>query len=586
MTHEPGDPATTRIRGHSICPGVGIGRAVVLDREPEVARTRVDPARVEAEIARYEDARVAARVRLREHIAQAHGGSWLIAEQILGAHEAILDDEGFHAAVRSRISDEAVSAPWALEIEAENVIAQLEASRSPYLEARAEDIRDLVRALFEILAGEPTGGEGPSPGSATDAPVCVSGHLFPSQVIDAKRRSSAAFATESSALLSHAAILLKGFGIPSLGGVRGLRGSVRDGDLVVVDATNEIVIVRPDRATIQKYEAILEEAAAEQVSSVPAPRAIATRDGVAIRLMGNIDNPAQMGLVLKHRLQGVGLFRTEFMILEAGRVPSEQEQYETYRRVLDAATGVEVVIRTFDLGADKQLPELQRCKGQNPALGIRGIRRHLRVAPDELRTQMRAICRAASTRRVSIMAPMVTTVDEVRELREHLKSVQDDLLAEGEPSPGRVRLGVMIEVPAAALAIGEILHEVDFVSIGSNDLLQYFMASDRDNESTVEYLDAENPGFLKLLGFMARQARELGREEDLTICGEIASQPRLVPRLLRLGFRSLSVSPLAADAVRSVIGSIEIAGETLRSTPEDETWRFAVDAPSNGPKAP
>ncbi|MBZ0268670.1 phosphoenolpyruvate--protein phosphotransferase, partial [bacterium] len=465
----------------------------------------------------------------------------------------------FHGSVRARISDAHMGASWALETEAKDVIERLEASRSPYLNARAEDIRDLVGSLLEILSGEGAQRKRERvPGQATDSLVHVSGHLCPSQVIDARARSSVAFATESAALLSHAAILLRGFGIPSVGGVIGLRESVHDGDLMIVDATNGVIIVRPDRSTVQEYEALVQQAGADDTAPFPRPEGGRTRDGVAIRLMGNIDNPVQVGLVRRQRLEGIGLFRTEFMVMEAGRIPSEQEQYETYRRVIQRADGSSIVIRTFDLGADKQMPDLHRCTGQNPALGIRGVRRHLRLAPDELKVQMRAICRAAAGRSISVMVPMITTVDEVRLVKRHLRAVRATLRAEGTPCSDDVRLGVMIEVPAAALAVGEILDEVDFVSVGSNDLLQYFMASDRDNERTVEYLDAENPGFLWLLGLMAKKARERDREDDLSICGEIASQARMIPQLLRLGFRSLSVSPAAADSARTAIASIDV----------------------------
>ena len=556
-----------RLEGQTICPGVAIGRVLVVDRESDVSRSEIDPSQVEAELTRYDDARETAREQLREHIERVHGESWQNAEQILRAHEAMMNDVGFQASVRSRISDDHLSAPWALEEEGKRVIAQFEATRSPYLQARAEDIRDLVESLVDILTGDASKRRsGGVSEQTTGSLVHVSGHLYPSQVIDARTRSSVAFATESPALLSHAAILLKGFGTPSVGGVSGLRESVLDGDLVIVDATNGVVIVRPQRSVVQEYEALLQGAAVEETVPPALPLPGTSKDGATIRLLGNIDNSAQVGLVLRNRLEGIGLFRTEFMIMESGRVPSEEEQVEIYRRVIDSAAGLEVVIRTFDLGADKQMPELHRCTGQNPALGIRGVRRHLRIAPDELRTQMRAICRAAAGRPISLMVPMVTTAGEVRDVKRHLRRVQTALRAEGVPCSDEVRLGAMIEVPAAALAVGEFLDEVDFVSIGSNDLLQYFMASDRDNENTIEYLDAENAGFLWLLGFVARQARERDRVGDLSICGEIASQARMVPRLLSLGFRSLSISPVAAAAVRSAIAATEVGerGEELR----------------------
>jgi phosphotransferase system enzyme I (PtsI) len=295
-----------------------------------------------------------------------------------------------------------------------------------------------------------------------------------------------------------------------------------------------------------------------------------TRDGVGIRLMANIDNPEQIGLLLTNRLEGVGLFRTEFFVLEAASFPTEEEQCDIYHRVFTAAGGRQVVIRTFDIGGDKQIPDLYYCSGQNPALGVRGVRRHLLRRPDEIWTQLRAILRAAVGFPVGVLLPMITTVDDIREVKSLLKGVKKELRGEGKQFSSEVQLGAMIEVPAAAIGIRDILTEVDFVSVGTNDLLQYFVAADRDNEAVLRYGDSENKAFLWLLRFIIQEAAAVDREKSVTICGEIASHPHLVPLLLALGFRSLSITPTSAQLVRNAIANIDLSGpetkEILRAS--------------------
>lgn len=550
-----------KLKGTTICPGIGIGRARVLDRGFIVPRKKIPEAQVQSEQQRYSQAIRKVSDHLREHIEEDHSDSSLSASLILKTHEAMLTDEQFHEAVRSRISSEHRNAAWALELEGAQIITRLDASRSPYLQSRAEDVRDLVASIVNALSST----------SQTykkvlahkkGSQVLISGNLYPSWAIEAYRFRSAAFATESGALSSHAAILLKGFGIPTVGGVRGLKEAALDGDQVIVDATNGVVFVRPSPEVVQKYAALKRQLETpEEVPSLP-PVAGRTRDGTHIRLMANIDNPDQIQLMLRYRLEGVGLFRTEFLVLQADSFPTEEEQGDIYRRVFRASVGRQVVIRTFDIGGDKQIPGLHYCSGQNPALGVRGIRRHLLRRPKELRTQLRAILHAAVGCQLGILLPMVTTVDDIREIKRVLKSVREELLAEGRPIPINFKLGAMIEVPAAAVGVDGILKEVDFINVGTNDLLQYFVAADRDNEAVLRYEDFENKAFLWLLRYIMEKAVGLGKEKDVTICGESASNPQLVPLLLGLGFRSLSITPTSAQPVRNAIANTDLCASS------------------------
>jgi len=561
---EKGLPERTRLetgneinlRGTTICPGIGIGQVRVLDREFIVPRNEILASQVQSEQKSYSEAVKTVSDHLHEHIEEAHAGSSLSSSLILKSHQAMLTDQQFHKAVLSRISTEYKNAAWALEVEGEQIIAELEASRSPYLMSRAEDIRDLVASIVDALSPRPETYKKALRQNG-ESEVLISDNLFPSSVMEARRFHSVAFATESAALSSHAAILLKSFGIPAIGGVRGLRESAVDGDQVIVDAVNSVVIIRPEPDTVKKYIELKRQFEIPEELPASPPIGGRTKDGANVRLMANINNPDQIQLVLRNRLEGVGLLRTEFLVLQADTIPTEEEQYEIYRHVF-TAVGRRVVIRTFDIGGDKQIANLHYCTGQNPALGVRGVRRHLLRYLEELRTQLRAILRAAVGCQVDILLPMVTTVDDIRQVKHISEDIKEELREEGNPFSDEVRLGAMIEVPAAAIGISEILAEVDFVSVGTNDLLQYFVAADRDNEAVLGYEDFENKAFLWLLGFIIERAAELGQEKNVTICGEGASHPELVPLLLSLGFRSLSITPTSAQSVRNVIKQTDL----------------------------
>jgi phosphotransferase system enzyme I (PtsI) len=550
------------LRGTTICPGIGIGRARVLDRERFVLRSEIPADQIQAERRRYNQAVKLVSDHLLEHIKEDHSNSSLSASLILKSHQAMLTDVQFHDAVRSRIVAECKNAEWALELEAKKIIVQLEASRSPYLKSRAEDVRDLIESIVDALSSTPKEYEKGAQQKA-ESEVLISSNLFPSSVIEAHRFLSSGFATESAALSSHAAILLKGFGIPALGEVNGLKEQVGDGDEVIVDAINSVIIIRPEPDRVQKYLDLKRQFEIPEELPVSPPIGGQTKDGAEVRLMANIDNPDQIQLMFRNQLEGVGLFRTEFFVLEGESFPTEEEQYEIYRHVFTAANGRRVVVRTFDIGGDKQIANLHYCTGQNPALGVRGVRRHLLRYPEELRIQVRAILRAAVGFPVGVMLPMVTTVDEVREVKRLFKDIKEELHGEGNVFSDEVCLGAMIEVPAAAIGITEILAEVDFVSVGTNDLLQYFVAADRDNEAVLRYEDFQNKAFLWLLRFVIERAAELGKEHEVTICGEIASNAQFVPLLLGLGFRSLSITPTSAQSIRNAIAHVDLRLSTI-----------------------
>ena len=542
------------LRGTTICPGIGIGRAHMLDREIVAARDVTEPDQVPDEQQRYTRAIKIAHDQLHEHVEEAHETRFDQATMILGVHEAMLADDTFHDRVRKRIATDHKNAEWALEEEAGRLIRQLEQTRDPYFRARAEDVLDLLNTVLWILSRARLPQQAAAP-RLEDSQVLISGHLYGSDAMLAQRSGAAGFATESRASSAHAAILLKGLAIPTVGSVPGLAQAARQGDQVIVDAMGESVILRPQMATLQKYLALKSEL---EVPPEAPPVQCTTKDRIPVRLMANIENPHQVHLALQNGLEGIGLFRTEFLALTNERLPTEEEQYETYHRVISAWSGRPVVIRTFDIGGDKRGPGLQRCTGENPALGVRGIRRHLLRRPEELRTQLRAILRASPGEQVGALLPMITMIEDVRRAKRHLEIAKDELRAKGQAFSEGLELGAMVEVPAAAVAVREILSEVDFISVGTNDLLQYFMAADRDNEGVLQYGEADNGAFVWLLRFIAEQAAHVGRGKDVMICGEMASRPHFVPLLLELGYRSFSISPVAAIRVRDAITGVDL----------------------------
>jgi len=532
------------LHGTSICPGIAIGRIHLVDADISIPQTRIHSGRIVSEQKRYTQAVNTAKQHLRNHVASMHAGSSLEAQAIFKIHQAILADDSFHDLVRNCIKQQGICAEFCLNQEAQKVIARFNDMRDPYLQSRGEDIRDLAQNLLAFLSGEPRGHHHP----IEPSDILVSRHLHSSEVIRIHQTKGLGFASESSALTSHAAILLKSFGIPSIGKIETLIEKVNEGTPVILDGDRGVLIANPPTQTLKEYKTRM--AAATQWGALVSPQRCTTGSGEQITLRANIENPGQAKLMLAHGLEGIGLFRTEFLITPDGQVPSEEEQYRAYRRVVETAAGHRVNIRTFDIGGDKQMGLACRCTGRNPSLGIRGIRRHLLVDPDELRIQLRAILRAAHGSDTALLIPMVTTLEEIEQTKQILTEVKQALRKDGAQFLDPIKLGIMIEIPAAAIATSAILSPVDFINLGTNDLLQYFMASDRDNEQIVDYNDPANPAFLWLLEFILAEAKKAGREGDVAICGEIASNLEMIPRLLKMGYRSFSIAPVIADSFR------------------------------------
>jgi len=510
--------------GRAIAPGVAFGYArfedIILS---ESVPSAIEPGALRAELERLNAAVDQVRRHLEAHVRELHAPAEEDFQQILAAHLVILDDKQFFLSIRDRIETELMSADRAVREAFLAVAERLTVHGNGCMHDRAEDFRDICQNLRKSLLRGPWALE---PREQGDRPiVCLTPHLHPTAVLRAKRTGAVAFVTASRAFTSHGAILLQASGIPALGGVAFAGVGIKEGTPILVDAVRGGIHVNPSsetrEAAFAKASPLGQHAAARALPPLDAR----TPAGRAVRLWANISHPSEIALSLQHRLRGVGLFRTEFLALESGHIPDEDEQYGVYREVVEELEGRPLVIRSFDFGADKEPAGLDECTGNNPALGVRGLRRHLQRRPEELHVQIRAILRAAVGADVSILFPMVTHAGDMVAALAHLAEVRVDLGDSGVQFNPEVKVGAMIEVPSAALGIAELLHLVDFVSIGTNDLLQYLTASDRDNVAVIDYQCPEAAGLFRLVEYVVDTARSVGMEQSISVCGELASDP-------------------------------------------------------------
>jgi len=494
---------------------------------------------------------------LHKHVQEVHQESFLDIQKILKFHELMLKDEVFHNSVCSHISKDLKNAEWAVMEEAEGMISRLENSGDPYFRARVEDVWDMVHNILLALS------LGFSEYAAeiqriNNEHILVSKNLFISEVMKVKHFKVRGLVTESRALTSHAAILLRSFNIPSIGMVENLTADVENGDRIILDGIKGQLIITPTKETSSIYFSLQHQVRTRKKPGKYQAAETRTKDGTRVSLLGNIDNYQQIDLVNKNMLEGIGLFCTEFLIFETFSILGEEQQYQVYKKIIESMEGKRVVMRTFDIGADKRLPYLERCVGQNPALGVRGIRRHILRCTEELRTQLLALLRAAAGSSIDILFPMVTTIDDVIRAKEHVVRVKEELSSQHPLFSYNARLGVMLEIVSAAIAVEKILSEVDFISVGTNDLIQYFTATDRDNEAVYSYGDIHNESVIFLLKYIIEKAMKMHRVEDVTICGEVASEPEDIPLLLRMGYRSFSISPVMAQPIRDAVGATKL----------------------------
>ncbi len=535
-------------KGIGVSPGVAVGSAYCIHEifVNPVTR-RIADNEVLGELTRYDRARDATAADLHSLYLKVASQVGAAEAAIFQVHESILHDPAVTAKIRARIADQRLTAETALHEVLHEYTALFEHTNDDYLKERVADLRDVVIRLSghlsEVLQ--------PTPEILTGSLVLIAEELLPSQVVTLGNREVAGIVTQAGGQTSHAAILARSRGIPAVSGVRGLLKSVKNGDIIVVDGREGHVIVNPDPETESAYRKLSREffdlkgKLAENRDS-PAE----CSDGETVQLLANINNVKDCQAAEAMGASGVGLYRTEYLFLTHPSVPDEEEQLQAYKDVILASPNKQVTIRTLDLGGDKTVPYLGHTREANPFMGWRSIRLSFEH-PEFFATQIRAILRAAAIpgSSVRIMFPMITTLEEIRQVKTMVHHARRQLERQGKEH-GEVPAGLMLEVPAAAISIDTLLEVVDFVSIGSNDLVQYLMAADRDNPKVSHLCQPLSPPVLRVLTNVIAACNKANK--PVTLCGEMAGAPRAYVLLLGMGLRSFSMSPAFIPTIKEL----------------------------------
>jgi phosphoenolpyruvate-protein phosphotransferase (PTS system enzyme I) len=540
------------LQGIAVSPGVAIGNALVFDREGyQITRCRTASSDAAQEWARIEAAIQQASARLetsREHTS-AQLGQHL--GNIFSAQQQILNDRQLHAGVKRLLDTQGYSAEFAVS-EVLNDYARIFRRGATFLAERVADILDIERLLLEALSGKPTTTLQDLPHPA----IVASYDLTPGETAGLDTTKVLGICTVAGGPGGHSAIVARGLEIPAVVGIGEFLHRLKADCKVIVDGHRGTVIVDPTEAILEKYTQQRQHRQHIQtelnvVRDLPAQ----TRDGTRIELLANIEFPQEATSCIERGSDGVGLYRTEFLYLGTEKEPSEEDHYQAYSSVVKCLNGRPVVIRTLDLGADKMGSQMVAREENNPFLGLRSIRMSLRN-PALFRIQLRAIMRAANEGDIRVMFPMISTVDELRNARFVLRSVIDDLREDGYQVRGDVPIGMMVEVPSAVMMLDRFVKEVDFVSIGTNDLTQYTLAVDRSNEAVADLYQACDPSVLRLI----LRTREIAGSHNIStsVCGEMSNNPAYALLLVGLGIRILSVAPSAIPVLKTAIRSITI----------------------------
>jgi len=550
------------LHGLGVSGGIAIGVAHLISHATlEVAHLTIAPRMVDKEVARFDAAleqvkgELAAMKESTEH-APAEFGAFI------DLHRMILDDPELATVPRQIIRERRCNAEWAVVQQMEQLVAQFDAFEDPYLRERGQDVRQVVERIIKELSGQ-SAGRNPArsaKGVKEENLIVVAHDLSPADVIAFKEHHFASFITDVGGATSHTAILARSMAVPAVLGLHNARQLIRDKEQLIIDGTRGIVIVNPDPRVLEEYQLRksgieLERSKLRRLKSAKT----ATIDGIDISLQANIELPSDVPAALDGGAEGIGLFRTEFLFLDRGELPSEDEQFEAYRKVVKGMEGRPVTIRSFDLGADKDLnPEGTRGDRvkTNPALGLRAIRVSL-AEPKMFHTQLRAILRASKYGKVKLLIPMLAHAHEVDATLAAVEQAKSSLRGDRIAFDQSIEIGGMIEIPAAALGIGIFLRRLDFLSIGTNDLIQYTLAIDRSDEQVAHLYDPLHPAVLMLIAHTLHSGEKAGI--PVSVCGELAGDPMLTRLLLGMGLRNFSMHPAQILEVKSRVLKSDIS---------------------------
>jgi len=546
------------LHGLGVSGGIAIGRAQLVSHATlEVAHYTIPSSRVETEIARLDHAISEVRTELHDLRGMMIAGD-APAEfgAFLDVHAMILADPTLSETPKRHIAEQRCNAEWALTVQMNVLVEQFEDIEDAYLRERKADVVQVVERILKRLLGKPGS---LTPGGAEQNTILVAHDLSPADVIQFKTHRYAGFITDLGGVTSHTAIVARSLAVPAVAGTHNGRALIRENELLVLDGTNHVVIVNPDKSVLAEYRLKqtgleLERAKLRRLKTKPAM----TIDGHAIELQANIELPGDLSQALDNGATGVGLFRSEFLFLNREGLPSEDEQFEAYRTVAAGMEGKPVTIRTFDLGADKHkegLDGLARV-APNPALGLRAVRFCL-AEPRLFLTQLRAILRASHFGRVKILVPMLSSPGEIDQTLAMIAQAKETLRERSVPFDPAVEIGGMIEIPAAVLAISAFLEKLDFLSIGTNDLIQYTLAVDRSDDAVAHLYDPLHPAVLKLIGMAIADADKA--KVPIAVCGEMAGDPQMTRLLLGLGLRNLSMHPAQLLEIKQRVLTSDVA---------------------------
>ncbi|MVP01399.1 phosphoenolpyruvate--protein phosphotransferase [Paenibacillus lutrae] len=540
------------IRGIAASAGIAIARAFRLEHpDLTVARKQIQDA--EAEVAKFESALEKSRAELEVIKEQTLREMGEEKAEIFESHLLVLSDPELIDPVIAKIREEQVNAEFAMNEVAMTFVEMFENMNSEYLKERAADMRDVTKRVLAHLLGV----KFVSPSAISEETVVVAEDLTPSDTAQLNRTYVKGFTTNIGGRTSHSAIMARSLEIPAVVGTKNVLDLVQDGDLLIVDGLDGEVLINPEPHVVEEYRAKQQRYAEQRAEWAKLKgEPTVTPDGHHVELAANIGTPADVAGVLENGGEAVGLYRTEFLYMGRDQLPSEEEQYKAYKAVLEKMEGKPVVVRTLDIGGDKELPYLKLPKEMNPFLGFRAIRLCLE-REDIFRTQLRALLRASVHGSLRIMFPMIATLDEFRQAKALLLEEKEKLAAEGTPAAEGIQLGIMVEIPSTAVMADQFAKEVDFFSIGTNDLIQYTMAADRMNERVSYLYQPYNPAILRLVKMVIDAAHREGKWAGM--CGEMAGDALAIPLLLGLGLDEFSMSATSILPARSQIVKLPLA---------------------------